>query len=89
MTIEAIKGPRGEELARCTCVDCGKAEDVRAAHGNCPGGRGRLVMHLKSDGQAIRKIEAQGWAYVRNKLRCPACEAKRREKTETRKAQEQ
>lgn len=82
MTIEAIKGPRGEELARCTCVDCGKTEDVRAAHGNCPGGRGRIVMALSNEGQAVRKIEAQGWALVKSKLRCPDCEAKRREKTD-------
>jgi hypothetical protein len=42
-------------------------------------------MHLTNEGQAIRKIEAQGWAFVRNKLRCPDCEAKRREKIETKK----
>jgi hypothetical protein len=35
-------------------------------------------MALNNEGQAIRKIEAQGWALVKKKLRCPACEASRR-----------
>ncbi|EDM70818.1 hypothetical protein RAZWK3B_15513 [Roseobacter sp. AzwK-3b] len=77
--IEAMKGPRGQELARCTCDDCGSIKDVRAAHGKTPHGAGKL-MCLAKEGQVLKKIEAAGWAQVRNALRCPTCEAKRRQK---------
>lgn len=79
MGIKPHKGPRGQELAICTCCDCGATEKVRAAHGGSSGGQGRPMMSLAKEGQAIRKIEAAGWALVKKKLRCPACEQKRRE----------
>jgi len=83
MGIKPLKGPRGQELALCTCCDCGATEEVRAAHGSNSGGLGRQVMSLASEGQVIRKIEAKGWALVKKKLRCPSCEAKRREASDT------
>ncbi|WP_198133289.1 hypothetical protein [Roseobacter sp. AzwK-3b] len=36
-----MKGSRGQELARCTCDDCGTIKDVRAAHGRTPYGPGK------------------------------------------------
>jgi hypothetical protein len=83
MTIKATKGVRGAEMARCTCVECGKFEDVKASHGTCSRSSQHLELNLANQGQAVRKIEAQGWALVKNKLRCPSCEEKRREKVET------
>jgi hypothetical protein len=78
MSIKPMKGPRGQELARCTCADCGTTEEVRAAHGGNSGGSGRPIMSLAKEGQAIRKIEAAGWALVKKKLRCPTCENERK-----------
>ena len=77
--IEAIKGLRGEELALCKCDDCAAEESVRATHGHGHGGQGKLKMTLANERQPLQKLEKAGWALVKGKLRCPKCEAKRKE----------
>lgn len=80
MTIKAIKGMRGEELALCSCRACCAEETVRAAHdhnnGFKKGGRANLTLaNLK---QPHEKLQSMGWGIVGNKIYCPSCEAKRK-----------
>ena len=80
MTIEPIKGFRNEEQALCKCDDCCAEITVSAAHGTNKGGRSDWKKHLvlSKPGQVIEKIQSEGWAMVKNKLRCPKCEAARK-----------
>lgn len=82
MMLEAVKGPRGEEMARCTCDDCGEAQDVRAAHGHHKGFKrgGYVTLDLGKPGQALKKIESMGWHSIAKKLFCPKCVETRRSK---------
>lgn len=81
MTITAIKGNRGQEMALCACDVCSAEETVPASHGNSDhfvrGGAARLV--LRTPAQAVTKLRAKGWTEIKGKLRCPRCEAKRKE----------
>lgn len=85
MTIEAIKGPRGEEMARATCDECGKTLDVRAAHGNSnmklrkgASGPRSANLYIESEGKVTTKLQSAGWAVVRGKHHCANCEAARK-----------
>jgi len=80
VTIEPIKGFRNEEQALCKCDDCCAEITVSAAHGTNKGGRSDWKKHLvlSKPGQVIEKIQSEGWAMVKNKLRCPKCEAARK-----------
>jgi hypothetical protein len=78
MSIEPFKD-RKVEKALCKCDDCAAQVAVTAAHGTRPPGPHRNVCPpLVSVGQVLTKIQRQGWVSVKGKLRCPACEAKRR-----------
>jgi len=79
MSMKPHKGQRGEEQAKVTCDDCGSVEIVKACHGSSSGGQRYNAGVLRNEGQVIRKMESAGWANVKNKLRCPTCEAERRE----------
>lgn len=80
MMIKAFKGQRGEEQALCTCTDCCAEITVKAAHGSNRGGQSDWKKHLNlaKPSQVIEKIQSEGWAIVKNKLRCPKCEAARK-----------
>ena len=87
MSLKAIKGLRGEDQAFCTCDACGAELTIKARHGDRLGywpGKSRHgipVMSLRSEPEVIRDLEKIGWSSVKGRLRCPACEAKRIEKT--------
>lgn len=80
MSMKAIKGMRGEEKAFCTCDDCDAEATVNARHGDGAGFR-RGGYKIHSEASVIRSLEKLGWSNVKGRLRCPACEAKRLEKT--------
>lgn len=65
MAFEPIRDTRGQPRIRSICDDCGRDEVVCADH-------------AKGDGQAVQKLQKMGWSYVSKRLRCPACEAKRK-----------
>jgi hypothetical protein len=69
MSFHPIRGGRGQPRVKCTCADCGREEVVAAIHGR-DGKEG--------EGQAVQKITAMGWTYLSKRLRCPACDQKRR-----------
>ena len=87
MSLKAIKGLRGEDQAFCSCDACGAELTIKARHGDRLGYRpgksrhGIPVMSLRSEPEVIRDLEKIGWSSVKGRLRCPACEAKRIEKT--------
>ncbi len=63
----------GVNRARVVCDDCGRADVVTCDYTGPPGRK-----RDPNEGQIIRKITAQGWSFIKHKLRCPACEAKRK-----------
>ena len=71
--IEGIKG-KGVNRANAICDDCGKTEAV-----SCGYIQTNPQHSVPNKGQVLRKVEANGWAEVKGKLRCPECEAKRKE----------
>lgn len=73
MTIEAIAGKVGVPRARVICDGCGKDEVATCDYEHKPGRRWE-----PNEGQMIRKAQGMGWAFVKGKLLCPACEAKRK-----------
>lgn len=74
---EPKRNERGDPQVVCTCADCGREEVVRAVLG--VGNADRRALSSKSLGQATKKLTQNGWSYVKRTLRCPECEAKRRE----------
>jgi len=71
--IEAIRGFAGQSRANCICDVCSRDEVIPNNHE-----RGRGVPVTANQGQAVKKLTQMGWSFVKNKLRCPMCEAKRR-----------
>lgn len=66
--IDPIKQRDGVSRAKATCDFCETFEEVPCAYeGNSP-----------NEGQIRQRLTNQGWSYVKNKLRCPACEEKRK-----------
>ena len=80
--IKAIKGPRNSCLALCVCDDCLVEVSFDAVH---EGGHGenRAIMlqklALKNPGAVSRRLQAMGWVESGKRLRCKACEAKRKQ----------
>lgn len=68
--ISGVRDDRGFPKARCTCDECGFSLVVAAAQ---PKRSGEI-----NTGQALRKLQAAGWSLIKKKLRCPDCEARRR-----------
>lgn len=75
MTIKAIRGPRGQQEAFCTCQDCDKEITMAARHGDsrrfAKGGASIVTLH--SEAAVIDALKAMGWSYIKNRLRCPRC----------------
>lgn len=80
--IHALDAKTGQHRAKAICDDCGR-DEVVAANVECIKGK----PHIVNEGQVVRKVEAQGWALVKGKLRCPICEAKRRTGNHSKKEQ--
>lgn len=72
MSIRAINA-RGVNRVRAICDACGREEVVTCNYLRRPG-----RVRVPDEGQANRKMIGQGWAEVKGKLHCPACEAKRK-----------
>lgn len=79
MGIESIPHKSGAGRAKIICDDCGKEDCVPCAYigKNIKGEPAR-----PNESQARAKALNMGWSYVKNKLRCPTCEAKRKVKKE-------
>lgn len=73
MGIEAVDG-RGANRARAICDGCRRCEIVPCDYEREKSGGGWVPNH----GQIIRKLVGRGWAGVKGKISCPACEAKRK-----------
>ena len=69
MSFEPVKTGKGHPRVRCICDDCGRDEVVGAVHGR----RGDA-----GAGQAAAKVQRLGWSYIGKRLRCAACERKRK-----------
>lgn len=82
MTIKAIRGPRGEEQAFCTCDDCNREKTIPARHGDSrrfiKGGAPVVTLH--SEAHVIDALKDLGWSHIKNRLRCPACTKARSDK---------
>lgn len=72
MSVEAIQG-RGVNRANATCDVCGRVETV-----TCDYARDSAGAWSPKVGQVHQKVTQHGWALVKGKLHCPACEAKRK-----------
>lgn len=71
--IEPIK-EKGAPRAKVTCEDCGKEEVVPCGYLKDP----HTKAHSPDEGQIIKKMNQSGWSYIKGKLRCSTCEAKRK-----------
>ena len=70
--IRAIDG-KGVNRADAVCDECGRIETVTCDYSRESGGA-----WIPNEGQIIKKISGHGWALVKARLHCPACEAKRK-----------
>ena len=78
MGIESIPHKSGAGRAKIVCDDCGRDEVIPCAYvGNSNAASDNSRPKVS---QARAKAMAMNWSYVKNKLRCPACEAKRKTK---------
>lgn len=66
---------RGFPLVICTCDDCGAQKSIRCDTLNRSRDKTKVVPNV---GQAVMKLAADGWTFMKQRLRCPECEAKRR-----------
>lgn len=78
--IEAIKGQGGKDQALCKCHDCAAEAVVSAVHGNSTvqGKGGAPVRNIQNEGQVLINLQGMGWSFIKNRLRCTKCEAKRK-----------
>ena len=73
--IEGTKNTGGapRATAHCDMPECDRTEVIPCAYQRT--GNGRAEPDQK---QAHAKLQGQGWSFVKGKLRCPSCEAKRK-----------
>lgn len=86
--IEAVKGVGNTCLALCKCDDCAAETSFNALHDNERGSfhkASERKMTIREPGMVNKRLQDKGWAVDKNRIRCPACEAKRK----TQKAQDQ
>lgn len=75
MTFTPTRDGRGFPLVVCTCEECGTQKPVRCDMTSRTRDKTKVEPNV---GQAVRKLSADGWTFVKQRLRCPECEAKRR-----------
>lgn len=73
MGIEAVRSATGQPRANCACDQCGREEIVAARFE-----RRRGQQNWVNDGPVLKKLLKSGWSHIKNTLRCPACEARRK-----------
>lgn len=80
MSITAIKGPRNDQMALCSCDQCCAEHSVKAMHvmGTSRDKNGRFKLELSSPSQVHEKLQSLGWGIVKGKHYCPRCEAARK-----------
>lgn len=74
----AERDNRGNMSARCTCDEC--SEQIVAKCSFVTRVSDRRPVEINRS-QVLVKLQDAGWTYVKNVLRCPKCEATRKEKT--------
>ena len=78
--IRAAKGPANTCIAVCRCDVCAHETSFGAIHDDGNGNRGKL--ELKMPGQVNKRLLDMGWSLLSKKLRCPDCEAVRKQPKE-------
>lgn len=68
---------RGMPIAKCTCDDCKFEKVIRCDQAERYRGNPKVTVN---EAQAITKLTADGWTFIKKVLRCPKCEASRKEK---------
>lgn len=68
---------RGMPIARCTCDDCKFEKVIRCDQAERSRGYAKPTVN---EAQALAKLTADGWTFIKKVLRCPKCEASRKEK---------
>tara|TARA_R110000868_G_scaffold369682_3_gene633087 strand:- start:16524 stop:17150 length:627 start_codon:yes stop_codon:yes gene_type:complete len=69
VAFEAIRARQGAPRVSCICDECLRSEIVAAPH---------VRRGSDSDDQAAAKVQRLGWSFIGKRLRCPACEARRK-----------
>lgn len=64
---------RGANAATAVCDCCGEEQTERCGYSKKSGGA-----YQPNEAQVLNKVQAHGWTFIKNKLRCPACEAARK-----------
>lgn len=67
---------RGCPVARCTCDDCKTQKVIKCNQEQRTRAADKPSVNMA---QAVTKLTADGWTYIKKTLRCPQCEAKRKE----------
>tara|TARA_R110002020_G_scaffold95937_9_gene230111 strand:+ start:51076 stop:51714 length:639 start_codon:yes stop_codon:yes gene_type:complete len=76
MGIEAIPHKGGAGRAKIVCEDCGRDEVIPCAY--VGSGNAASNTQRPNESQARAKALHMKWSYIKGKLRCPSCEAKRK-----------
>jgi len=76
MGVERIDHKGGAGRAKLVCDDCSRDEVIPCAYIGNANARSNVAQPNVS--QAHKKAHHMGWSIVKNILRCPACEAKRK-----------
>ncbi len=74
----ADRDDRGNATARCNCDECPEQIVVKTNYITRVGDRRPIEINKT---KALMRLQDVGWTYVKNVLRCPKCEANRKEKT--------
>lgn len=76
MGVERIDHKGGAGRAKLVCDDCSRSEVIPCAYVGNANARSNVCQPNVS--QANKKASHMGWSVVKNVMRCPACEAKRK-----------
>lgn len=77
--IRASKGPNNTCIAVCRCDICATETSFSAIHNDIGGTSfSARALTLKSPGHVTKRLLAMGWTIISKKLRCPDCEAARK-----------
>lgn len=66
--IEAMKKVGSVPMAKACCDFCDVAEDMPCSY----------EKGAPNEGQLRTRLQSLGWSYIKNKMRCPSCEAERK-----------
>lgn len=72
--IEGLPRGAGVPRANAHCDECERSETVTCDYER------KATDWLPNEGQIVRKLQSYGWSQVKGVLRCPKCEARRKQK---------